>query len=377
MPQQPGPDLTAYPPGASSEARYYQDHNSRTGWYALVAFIALVALVAGGVLLYQGLTKTTEADTAALTLDDYVNQDLESVTAALDLLGLDYAAIPEENATFPENFVHRTVPAAGTVIPEGARIELYYNPTKAFVPIPNVEGRSLEDARAILGASGFQIEETSELSEVAPNLVIRTEPAADTPVPQETVVTIVVSGGPDEVSIPPIIINVPVETAQDLLESDQYRLVVEVTEQVDNEIPAGVVISSDPAPNTLVARGSTVVLTISSGPGQVRVPPLVGQSEAAARNQLDELGLSIDVAYQELQPGDSRDGTVLSQSVDPGAEVDRGSSVAVIVGQSRVAETTTTTTSTTTTTTTTVPATTTTVPATTTTQPAATTTAAP
>ena len=76
MPQQAGPDLTAYPPGASPEARYYQDHNSRTGWYALAAFIALIALVAGGVLLYQGLTKEREAATTAITLDDYVNQPL-------------------------------------------------------------------------------------------------------------------------------------------------------------------------------------------------------------------------------------------------------------------------------------------------------------
>ena len=76
MPQQPGPDLTAYPPGASPEARYYQDHNSRTGWYALAAFIALIALVAGGVLLYQGLTKEREPATTALTLDNYINQPL-------------------------------------------------------------------------------------------------------------------------------------------------------------------------------------------------------------------------------------------------------------------------------------------------------------
>ena len=82
MPRQPGPDLADYPPGASPEARYYQDSHSRTGWYALAAFIALIALAAGGVLVYQSLTKAEE-DTPALTLENYVNQPLESVTGAL------------------------------------------------------------------------------------------------------------------------------------------------------------------------------------------------------------------------------------------------------------------------------------------------------
>jgi predicted Ser/Thr protein kinase len=119
LPSQPSADITTLPPGASPEARYYQDSNSRTGWYALAAFIALVALVAGGVLLYQGLTKDADEVSAALTLDDYTGQPLDSVTQALTSLGLSYRVFAEENAQFPENFVHRTDPAAGTVVPEG------------------------------------------------------------------------------------------------------------------------------------------------------------------------------------------------------------------------------------------------------------------
>src|SRR5262245_43530640 len=73
IPRQAGPDLTHYPPGASPDARYYQDRNSRTGWYALAAFIALIALAAGGLLVYQSLTGEKEEETAALTLPNYFN----------------------------------------------------------------------------------------------------------------------------------------------------------------------------------------------------------------------------------------------------------------------------------------------------------------
>jgi eukaryotic-like serine/threonine-protein kinase len=349
MPRQPGPDLTHYPPGASSEARYYQDHHSRTGWYALAAFIALIALAAGGLLVYQSLTKADAEETTAQTLDNYYNQPLTSVTAALQSLGLTYRAIPEENALVPEEFVHRTNPEAGTVVAEGQVIELYFNPTKALVAVPNVAGRSIEEARNLLGQSGFQIHEEIELSDVPEGLVIRTDPPGEARVPQETTVTVFVSGGPNQVSIPPTVINDTVEVATALLESAEYGLEVEVQTQVDPVIAAGVVISTNPPPNTLVDRGSTVTLIVSSGPGQERVPPLVGLTEGQARNLLDDRGFGVDVSYRELEPGDSRDGTVLEQSIPTSQQVDKGTVILVVVGQARVAETTTTTSTTTTT----------------------------
>ncbi len=45
-----------YPTGASADAMYYDTNGSRTGWYALGAFVALILLVVGGVLLFQALS---------------------------------------------------------------------------------------------------------------------------------------------------------------------------------------------------------------------------------------------------------------------------------------------------------------------------------
>jgi eukaryotic-like serine/threonine-protein kinase len=356
MPRPAAPDLDSYPPGASPEARYYQDGHSRTGWYALAAFIALIALAAGGVLVYQSLTRTEE-ETAARTLDNYVNQPLERVTGALQALGFPYRTIPEQNAQVPEEFVWKTNPEAGTVVVEGQVIEVYYNPTEALVTVPNVVGRTIADAANILGGSGFQFTQAEEQSvDVAAGLVIRTDPAADNRVPQDTVITVVVSSGPNQVPIPALVINDPVAEAQALLESDEYGLVVEIREQVDAAVAAGLVIGTAPEPNTLVDRGSTVVLIVSSGPGQERVPPLIGLTEGQARNQLADRGFAVgEVAYRDLEPGNPSDGTVLEQSIAGGQLVERGATINLVVGRATVAITTTTTS--TTSTTTTVPAT--------------------
>jgi beta-lactam-binding protein with PASTA domain/predicted Ser/Thr protein kinase len=355
----PSPPMPSYPPGASPDARYYEDGPSRTGWYALAAFIALLALVAGGVLLFQALSGDGD-EASALTLDDYTGMSLEAATAALNAIGLPYESFPEPNAAVPEDFVHRTDPTAGTVVTDDTIIKLYYNPSPELKAVPDVSNMALVDAQATLAAAGFQFQlgTPENNADVGEGLVIRTDPPAGEQVRQDTVVTIIPSGGPQQVAIPGIVIGDAEADARALLESDQYGLVVQ-TQQQENDSPAGTVIGVNPEPNTLVARGSTVTLIVSSGPGQVTVPPLRGVTEGQARNQLAAQELGVNVTYQELSPGDPNDGRVISQDVPGGSQVDRGTVVNLVVGRATApATTTSTSTTTTTTTTTTVPATT-------------------
>ncbi len=73
-----------YPTGASADAMYYDTNPSRTGWYALGAFVALILLVVGGVLLFQALGGDNgDAEPNQFVLDDYTNKPLEEVTADL------------------------------------------------------------------------------------------------------------------------------------------------------------------------------------------------------------------------------------------------------------------------------------------------------
>ena len=346
----PPPAMAQYPPGASPEARYYDDSTSRTGWYALAAFIALLALVAGGVLLFQALGGDDD-EASALTLADYTNQSLEAVAAALNALELPYEAIPEENPSVPVDFVHRTDPAAGFVVTPGTVIKLYYNPSPELKAVPDVIGRPIAEAQQLLAADGFQFAlGTPENSDQPEGTVLRTEPPPGEQVEQDTVITIIVSGGPQQVAIPAIIIGDPEADVRALLESDQYGLVVQSRQQEDAAV-AGTVIGIEPEPNTLVARGSTVTIIVSSGPGQVTVPPLRGLTEGQARNQLSSVGLNANVTYQELAPGDPNDGRVVSQDVTAGSAVDPGTTVNIVVGRATAPATTTTTSTTTTTTT--------------------------
>src|SRR5205807_4385242 len=59
-----------------------------------------------------------------------------------------------------------------------------------------------------------------------------------------------------------------------------------VTHQSSSTVASGSVISQSPAAGTSVASGSAVNLVVSSGPGQIAVPDVVGQTHAAAANAI-------------------------------------------------------------------------------------------
>ena len=326
-------DMGRFPPGASREAAYFDDSPPRTGWYALAAFIALVLLAIGGVLIFQQLSDET-ASTTTRTLGDLTGQRLSSVTAVLDELGLDYRPVPEPNDLVAEEFIHRTDPIAGTIVVEGTTIILYYNPTEALQAIPNVAGFTLDEARRQLMTRGFQVSDTTEVSDTAPGLVIRTDPPAGQMVPQDTPLLIIVSGGLDQVSVPATIINDTEAIARETLESDVFGLRVAVQYLPDEVVPAGVVIRSDPSPNTLVTRGSEVTLFVSAGPGRTTVPVLIGLSQQQAEDLLLERDLTWELRELEIQdPSDPRIDVVFEQSLGAGEEVDKGASITFVVGR--------------------------------------------
>jgi serine/threonine-protein kinase len=99
----------------------------------------------------------------------------------------------------------------------------------------------------------------------------------------------------------------------------------------------GTVTGQDPAGGSRVPKGSTVTLTVSSGPGTARLPDLTGQKRSDARKQLTDLGFKI--AEEQATSDTVGENRVIGTRPDVGAELDKGSSVTLIVssGKERVA----------------------------------------
>jgi len=135
---------------------------------------------------------------------------------------------------------------------------------------------------------------------------------------------------------------VTVPTVVDLSESDATKaletegLVVAPSVQKADAAAAGTVIDSDPDAGQRVDPQSTVVLTVSTGPGNAAVPDVVGQTESQAARTLEDQGLREGAVTYRNQPGVPR-GTVLSSDPAEGTSLPVGSEVALVLASGQVA----------------------------------------
>jgi serine/threonine-protein kinase len=93
--------------------------------------------------------------------------------------------------------------------------------------------------------------------------VISQSPNANSKATKNSVVTITVSSGAGDVSIPNVV-GLNAATASNQL--GQAGFTVSTKQQSNATVPAGNVISTNPTAGTKAAKGSTVEITVSTGP---------------------------------------------------------------------------------------------------------------
>jgi serine/threonine-protein kinase len=313
----------------------------RNNWYGIAAFIALLALVAGGIVLFNVLKNDETA--SSFQLEDVVGLPLDEATKKLEDAGLAFNKFEEPTPAAVEGAVVRTLPVAGTIVSTGQAIDVYYNPITAPVPIIDVKGMTVDEATSALTGAGFTVSPDIVFiadSTIEPGRVLSTNPPFGESAKQGTVVILTVSKAPDQVSIPDLTGQTS-DAAKALLEAEPYTFVVTVTSEPSADVPINVVVRTDPVVNTPVAKGSNVTVFSSAGPAKVKVPPVEGLTEEAARNQLTTRGLVADVVYVTVAIGSPDDGHVISQSIPPTDSVVPGTTVRLKVGKSAPAPTTT------------------------------------
>jgi serine/threonine-protein kinase len=118
------------------------------------------------------------------------------------------------NSDKAPNTVLEQAPAAGDRKPKGSTITLTVSKGLEQIVVPPVRGRTASDAANLLGQTGFRTTTRTEASnDVEVGNVIRTEPAAGTPLDRNSTVTLVVSSGPTPTTVPlPVTTAPPVTT---------------------------------------------------------------------------------------------------------------------------------------------------------------------
>src|SRR2546421_470332 len=106
-------------------------------------------------------------------------------------------------------------------------------------------------------------------------------------------------------------------------------LVPKVQKESSSTVQKGIVIGTSPANGTLVARGTTVTLKVSSGPPKVKVPDVVHLSEPVARNRLVSQGFQ--VKEQTDQNSTAKPNTVVRQDPAANTSVSKGATITLFI----------------------------------------------
>ncbi|MEL7156821.1 MAG: Stk1 family PASTA domain-containing Ser/Thr kinase [Actinomycetota bacterium] len=125
----------------------------------------------------------------------------------------------------------------------------------------------------------------------------------------------------------PTVVGESQRSAENRLGDAGFTFVAEFAE--NDEFEPGVVFEQDPAPGTELEPGSEVIIRIVAAAEQVTVPSVVNLPNSEAAAVLNNLGLSVAIEREESDEVEFD--VVISQSLDPGQEVNAGADITLTV----------------------------------------------
>ena len=301
---------------SSSLATKLEKSNKRSRLF-LVTF-TVIALIGGG-----GSGWWFSSGPGGLAaVPDLTGRTLESVAEALDPLEVVIELLEENSGTVAEGFITRTEPAAGSRVFKNSVVKVFISIGPKQLAVPEAKGLSAEAAEQLLIDSGFVVGSVKNFFGIeAAGQVIGLSAPTGSILNQGSVLDVLVSIG-----AVPEVLGLSAEQARALLA--EVPIKIEEVEVFNNQIPAGqavgLVLTEDPLP-----ENGSAVLEISKGPEIVLMPNTVGETIAAAKALLENLGLLVVVDTNQLSSNFGI-AKVKRQSPEAGSEVRVGESVTII-----------------------------------------------
>ncbi|ODS50090.1 MAG: serine/threonine protein kinase, bacterial [Halanaerobium sp. 4-GBenrich] len=204
-----------------------------------------------------------------------------------------------------------------------------------IVQVPDIEGKSLSEARNMASEVGLSLLENEERvfsEELAENYIVNQQPRPGERIKQSRSINITVSKGPQLIKIPDFIGSslrkALIELDNLSLKSGDIQYIFRLSEE------PGTVINQIPAAGAEVEKNSEVTLFVSRGERNisVRMPDLTGLEQAEAVNLIREKGLNVGQISVESS-NRFIDGQVISQSVKAGEYLPRGIAVDFVISR--------------------------------------------
>jgi beta-lactam-binding protein with PASTA domain/predicted Ser/Thr protein kinase len=317
------------PPSATRPSYRYAEPppRRRPFWPWLLALLLVVLAGVAGWYAY-GQIQDSLSGSATASVPYVVGQREDLAVQNIIEQGLEPNVHREPHETVKKGQVFDQSPEGGVRVDKGGVVDISVSSGPPRVEVPNVKGRSRDDAIALLAEAGLKPKVREVFNKAEPGTVIAQAPAGGELVTKGSAVQINVSKGLEPLDVPNVI-GQQYDSAAGQLQGRGFAV---ARRDVDSSQPKDTVIDQQPKGGSELARGGTVILYVSKGPKESTIPDVTSQDEEAATQTLEESGFTVDVIEQDtFDP--NQDGIVLSQDPPGGTKAKPGSTVTIIVGR--------------------------------------------
>ncbi len=316
-----GAQTSVIPPGGTTPPPE-RDGPRRSALPWLLVLVLLIVSAAVGYVVYKQLSGSgVDVPTLSGSCDTAKAQ-----LAAAQLKG---TCQDKESSLAKKGLVVGSDPRVGSSADKNSTVTIFIGAGPNAITVPDVHGKFVSEATGILTGKGFQVDPAPinvDSAKVGAGRVVGTTPKAGEQEPQGTTIQLRVATG--NVVVPDVTgLSCDEATAK----MKQRTLVATCQDQPSDQQPAGKAFNSTPAVGATAPQNSAVTILISSGPQQVTVPPVVGETKQDAVKALHDVGLKAAIKQGVECTDPALNNTIQSQAPTPGTQVDQGTFVTIVV----------------------------------------------
>ena len=302
------------------------ENASTTTYKRAALWVSLVVLLLAAAGIGGSWWWTEYGPGSYLTMPTTEGRPLAEVQAELNAMGLASTVEEEFSDDVESGSITHSDPSGGEPVHKRAEVQLYVSKGVDMKNVPDVSGKSQDDAKKVLTEAGLALGAiTDAYSEDVPQgQVISQSVPSGTSVPHDTAVDVVLSKGREPLTVPSLG-GMTADAAKTAIEG--LGLVATPTEAFSDTVAEGQVISQQTNEGTILHRGDTVAYTVSKGPEKVAVPDVVGRQRQEARTILENAGFSV----QEEAILGGFFGTVRATDPAGGTMVKKGSVITITI----------------------------------------------
>jgi beta-lactam-binding protein with PASTA domain len=317
------------PPARARTSYQYADPppRRRPFWPWLLAILLIVLALVAGFYAFGKIQDSLDSS-SGVAVPYVVGIREANAVNQLNEKGLDAAVHRKPNDTVKEGDVYDQRPEAGVRLDKSSAVDIYVSTGPAKVKVPDVMGKSSDDAVAALTAAKLKFKVLTVFSKEDADTVVAQSPVGGKVVDQGSTVHINVSKGLQPIDIPNVVGQL-YDTADGQLQGAGFAV---ARRDVESSQPKDTVIDQQPKGGGSGARGSTITLYVSKGPKESTIPDVTTQDEASAQQTLEQSGFSVDVQEQDTTDP-NQDGIVLEQDPVGGTKAKPGTTVTITVGR--------------------------------------------